>query len=270
MQSSILLPVLQFALWALLIARLVGAGLASGYRWFLLYLIEMESITLLAYATGVRSRAYCLIFWMSQPISLVLYIAMAREVVGNIYRVNPGLRWLARDVLWGLIGLSSIVGCVGIYGFQNAKSACGGLECEYVRFLQFQYFTMVGLIFFLLLVNWQLRRMARVHWNETVHAILLSFYFFMIVISHFLSYMLRGKHLDEVNVGVNLGNLLCLSLWLVLLRRTSPKEPPDSGARTPLHLMRSLRSYRAVLEESGRLFRMRTTQLRSPLTGENR
>lgn len=274
MQITVLLPVLQFVISVSLIARIVGLGLASCYRWFLLYLIQMESITLLAHAFGVRSRTYCVIYWASQPISLILNIAMAKEVLSSIYRVNPGLRWLARDMLWTLIGLSSIAGFVGIYGFQTAKSRCAGLECEFVRFLEFQYFTMSGLIVFLLLVNWQLRRMARVHWNETVHAILLSFYFFLSVMFHFLFYTLRAKYLDELNVAVYAGNILCLSLWLVLLRKTSPKDPLDLTASTPTNFLRSLKSYRAVLDqvqaESGRLFRKRTVFLKSPLRGESR
>jgi len=257
----------ELALMAGLAIRIVALGLRSRYFWFFTYVVGTLVLTALGHALGGQSRVYCLIYWASQPITLSIGVMMSREVLSGIYQSNPGARQLTGSILWLLLGVSSIVGFVGVYGFQTVKWKCPGLECEFVRFLQLQYYLQSGLIVFLLLAVWELRKTTRVHWNETVHAIVLSFSFFLDVALHFLFYALGVKHVNEVNAAALGGNLLCLSLWIVLLRRTSVPILPCPVAPGSEEAVSGLRAFRVALEnlrrQSDRTLRGRIERLRS-------
>jgi hypothetical protein len=228
-----------------LMIRMLRFRLHRQYRWFFIYLVKSLSLILLAGVINVHSRTYCVVYWSTRPVDLALCIAMTKEVVNGIHDANPGLRWLARDLLWALVGVSTIIGFASIYSFELASVKCSHLECEYVKFLRFEYFTLTGLVVFLILANIQLRRMARILWNETVYSAMLILDFSLEVVAPLLLFAWSRKHVAEINMAFRLGNLLWASIGLLLFREVSPQQ--SFGTVSLEEYLKGLGSYREAL-----------------------
>lgn len=214
--------VLNFVLLLAVSTKLAWTRLFRTYFWFFLF-INFQAIQ----SAGMlpldpASNLYAWVYIGTQPLLWILYILVVLELYSLSLRNHPGIASLSRWVLLGAMSVAVLASAVALPADLSGPSGrypllvyLGVVE----RGLTFSLVVFLLLItFFLLWTPVPIRR------NVLLHAAVYSAYFLGVaaglLVRNYLGYELVGG----VSVAILVIHDLCLSLWLVLLKRSGEES----------------------------------------------
>jgi hypothetical protein len=235
-------------LMLLLAGRLWHLGLQKRLPWFLSSLILDLAVGYSGIVTGFRSRTYCVIFGVSEPLALLTLLFMTKEVFADLHEVYPGLRIMARRTFYGSLGVGLL--CAGL-GMSATHTVWHypAFQCIFFLFVEFKRFVSIGLVVFTLTMLTRLSVMPiTMSRNTRTHGIVYSASLTSVVITS-IFVLLKHDHTSIwwCNFCLQIAAIGCHCAWLALLRR----EPAAVGGTVPISdeeaIVGSLRRFNEVL-----------------------
>src|SRR6266851_4703563 len=136
-------------LTALLIAQLWRLDLHKRLRWFVSFLALDLLVGYSGLISGFHSRAYCVVYSVSEPLYLIVSLFVTREIFSGLYKAYPGLRILASRTLYGSVVIGLLSAGLGI-PLTRSRWDCPGFQCSFFLFVEIKRFVLIGLVVFTL------------------------------------------------------------------------------------------------------------------------
>lgn len=202
----------------ILLWRLFALGLAQRYKALWLALIISCIRTLVLLPIPVRSLAYTLTYFFTQPLLLLLYVLVALEIYGQVFESYQGISFLGRTFLGGTIAVSVVVSLLMHVS-----------EFDFTRepFKILRFYLLGESSLFSILLLFLLGLTAFLFWYPV--PLRKNLLHYNLVFSVFFAAMSAGVHLrnfDPNGMGARFGSALrmgvetaCLLAWVFLFRK---------------------------------------------------
>lgn len=218
------IPIAQNVLWllaigayAVVVLKLRVVGLFRVYPFFFAYLIFRVAQNIALYGVPYYTEAYAWTYFLSEPVSWVLYVLVVLELYSLVLRGYKGIASVGRWVMMSGLLVSIVISAVSL------RADLGNPAERYKTIL---YFTAVErgvvsslVIFLFVIAIFLVVYPVPLSRNTLVHAIAYSTYFLSIT----MAYLIRNMTGAEVNVAVNLLltgiTIACLAIWALFLSR---------------------------------------------------
>jgi hypothetical protein len=231
------LPLILRSLWLLnillcvgLVLRLLQLKLAGTYKGFFFYLLFIVVRSAVMWPLDLASRAYILIWKLTQPIAWVLYTLIVLELCSLIFKEYRGIQVLGRRVVYGCLAVAILVSMLILTPVWRNS---GEPILSTPRFLMVErgidsalVLLLLLLLVFLALLPIPLSR------NVVIHSVLYAAFFMASSLGIFIVNMTRfesGRIISTCLMGVS---SLCLIAWIALLSREG--ESKLAAFRKPL------------------------------------
>ena len=223
-------PYLNAALvfaYAVLAWRLYRTQLHRVYRWFFAY-VTFETVRVAVMSSlDIRTNLYTELYFVTQPITWILYLLVLLELNQAALRNHPGIASFGRKFVgWALIG-ATVASLASL--FLDLSSPSSG-SAYVATFLLIERLVMLSLLLFLLLLTAFLAYFPiPVNRNLVIHARIFAIFFFFKTLVLIFRNMMSGDTIYTINTAVQVLSLVCLTGWITLLSKEGERVAAPSS-----------------------------------------
>lgn len=228
------LPLAEFVLWyvstglfVVLALKLWRSGLSLKYTSFTVAALAVALLSLAAMPFTPGTFAYGLVWIISEPIILLLYVLVVLELYALVLRDYAGLATLSRRSLSVFVGLSIGISLLTLFPDLNHPETRSPW-LVYVHILQRGVMTslLVFLMFMLGFLAWYPVRVSR---NTIVHSMVFVVFFLSRTISTFYLNVVGDEARRLVSLALLVINVACVSVWILALNPAGERVVVRTG-----------------------------------------
>lgn len=217
----------QIAAYTALVWRLYSSGLHRIYRWFFAFVI-FEAVRLAVMGSmNLQTNRYAEVYFVTQPITWFLYLAVLLELNRLALRNHPGIATLARRV-----GLSALVLAAAVLVVSLAVEGIPAPQQSrfIATYVRIERLILSGLLVFLLVLTSFLAYFpVPLNRNLVIHARIFTIFFFVKAIVLVFRNQIAGEMVYTINLAVQGLAIGCLVAWTALLSRAGEDVPTASS-----------------------------------------
>ncbi len=218
------------AITALLTIRFVLNGLASRYPWFVVFLVLALTRSLFVRFVKLEPNTYAQLFMATEAVFWVLFVLILLELYRMVLAGFKGIQAASQWMTYAALAISMVVATVSLYPEVSGHNAA---KMDLLRtFYIAERGVFSGLVLLILLMSlfllWFPIRLPK---NVVFHSLIFAVYFLAKAFAILVRNLTGHQIARPMSLSIMVAGLVCLGLWLVLIRPAWETEQVVLGHR---------------------------------------